>query len=76
MIGFIAIILLLAGAALGLAAWLPLWVSFMLVGSATLLTAVAFLVLARAQAQRCTLVPRRAMKSLQKHLAELGEQRV
>ncbi len=72
----VALILLLAGAALALAIVLPIWVSFLCIGAATLAAAGLLLLLARARSRRCSLVPHRAIASLQTHLAELGEQQL
>ena len=74
LVGFIGLILLLAGAALALAIVLPLWAAFLSVGAATLLTATGFFLFARAQSRRCTLVPQRALASLRQNLSDLGEQ--
>jgi hypothetical protein len=73
LLAFIAAILILAGAALALALVLPVWLAFLCVGGATLLAAGILLMLARARSRECTLVPRRTLASLRKHLAELGE---
>jgi hypothetical protein len=72
-LAFIAAILILAGAALALAIVMPVWLAFLCVGGATLLAAGLLLLLARARSKDCTLVPRRTLASLRKHLAELGE---
>jgi hypothetical protein len=73
LLAFIGAILILAGAALALAIVMPIWLAFLCVGTATLLVAGLLLVLARARSRGCTLVPRRTLASLRKHLAELAE---
>lgn len=72
--GFLAMALLLSGAALALAIVVPVWLAFLLVGGATMLAAGGFLLLARRQSRRCALVPHRALVSLRKNLTELAEQ--
>ena len=47
--------------------------AFLCVGGATLLAAGILLLLARARSRDCTIVPRRTLASLRKHLAEFGE---
>jgi hypothetical protein len=56
-----------------LAIVMPIWLAFLCVGGATMLAAGLLLVLARARSRGCTLVPRRTLESLRKHLAELAE---
>jgi putative superfamily III holin-X len=73
MLAFIGAILVLAGAALALAIVMPIWLAFLCVGGATMLAAAVLLVLARARSRGCTLVPRRTLASLRRHLAELAE---
>jgi hypothetical protein len=73
LLAVIGAILVLAGAALALAIVMPIWLAFLCVGGATLMAAGLFLVLARARSRGCTLVPRRTLASLRKHLAELAE---
>lgn len=73
LLAFIAAMLILTGAALALAMVIPLWLAFLCVGGAALLAAGAMLMLARARSRDCTLVPRRTLASLRRHLSELGE---
>ncbi len=73
-LALIALTLLLVGAALALALVMPIWASFLCVGAATMAAAGLLLLLARARSRYCSLVPRRALASLRKQLAELGEQ--
>jgi hypothetical protein len=72
LLAFIAAILILTGAALALAIVMPMWLAFLCVGAATMLAAGLLLMRARARLRDCTLVPRRTLASLRKHLAELG----
>lgn len=71
---FLGLAMVLSGAALALALVVPQWLAFLIVGAAVLLLAGGLGLLARAQSRRCAAMPHRAIASLQKNLAELGDQ--
>jgi hypothetical protein len=74
LVALLGLTLMLAGAALALAVVVPVWLAFLLVGGATALAAGGLLLLARRQSRRSTLLPRRAMASLRRNIADLGSQ--
>ena len=72
LVGFIALMLLLTGAALTLALVVPIWLSFLAVGTTTMAAAGALFIIARIQSKRCILIPRRTLASLHKQLDAIG----
>jgi uncharacterized membrane protein YqjE len=65
-------VLLLTGVALGIAIFMPAWAAFLSVCAATVLLAGILLLWARTCSRRFSLIPRRAVASLQKDAAELA----